>query len=187
MACFMMASGTGCLQRFAAKSVPDVARRRHSTRDHPASVPVGQHTVLLERMGLFLYAHAGMFSLLQAKIVPSRHKRIMTTAILRAAATAAFLKPLRAARRTAQAFSVENRRTLVISSLAAFLAADVVGYSRLREADKAGTVATIKAHRWELWKPKIQEHGGRVVGTAGDSIRVEFASAVAAVELSIVV
>ncbi len=69
--------------------------------------------------------------------------------------------------------------------LAAILAADVVGYSRLIEADEAGTLAAMKAHRRELWTPKIETHGGRVVGTAGDSILVEFASAVAAVECAI--
>ncbi len=71
--------------------------------------------------------------------------------------------------------------------LAAILAADVVGYSRLMEADEAATLATMKAHRQELWTPKVQEHGGRVVGTAGDSILVEFASAVAAVECAVAV
>ena len=71
--------------------------------------------------------------------------------------------------------------------LAAILAADVVGYSRLMEADEAATLATMKAHRQKLWTPKVQEHGGRVVGTAGDSILVEFASAVAAVECAVAV
>lgn len=71
--------------------------------------------------------------------------------------------------------------------LAAILAADVVGYSRLMEADEAGTVAAMKSHRRDLWTPKIQEHGGRVVGTAGDSILVEFGSAVAAVECAVAV
>jgi adenylate cyclase len=55
------------------------------------------------------------------------------------------------------------------------------------EADEAATLATMKAHRQELWTPKVQEHGGRVVGTAGDSILVEFASAVAAVECAVAV
>jgi adenylate cyclase len=66
--------------------------------------------------------------------------------------------------------------------LAAILAADVVGYSRLMEEDEAGTLAALKAHRRDLWTPMIEKYGGRVVGTAGDSILVEFASAVAAVE-----
>ncbi len=71
--------------------------------------------------------------------------------------------------------------------LAAILAADVVGYSRLMEADEVGTLAAMKAHRQELWTPKIQEHDGRVAGTAGDSILVEFGSAVAAVECAVAV
>ncbi len=68
--------------------------------------------------------------------------------------------------------------------LTAILAADVVGYSRLMEADEAGTLAQMKTHRRELWTPLIEKYSGRVVGTAGDSILVEFASAVAAVECS---
>jgi len=71
--------------------------------------------------------------------------------------------------------------------LAAILAADVVGYSRLMEADEADTLATMKARRQELWEPKIQGFGGRVVGTAGDGMLVEFASAVAAVECAVAV
>ncbi len=66
--------------------------------------------------------------------------------------------------------------------LAAILAADAVGYSRLMEADEPGTHAAMQAHRRELWTPMVERHHGRVVGTAGDSILVEFASAVAAVE-----
>ena len=71
--------------------------------------------------------------------------------------------------------------------LAAIVQADVVGYSRLMGADEAGTLAAMRAHRAELWNPTIEKFGGRVVGTAGDSILVEFSSAVAAVESSIVV
>ena len=71
--------------------------------------------------------------------------------------------------------------------LAAILAADVVGYSRLMEADEAGTLATMKAHRAELWEPLTKRYSGRVVGTAGDSLLVEFASAVAAVECAVAV
>ena len=71
--------------------------------------------------------------------------------------------------------------------LAAIVSADVVGYSRLMGADETGTLATMKAHRRELWSPIIQEYGGRIVGGAGDSILVEFASAVAAMESSIAV
>ncbi len=71
--------------------------------------------------------------------------------------------------------------------LAAIVSADVVGYSRLMGADEQGTLATMRAHRSELWNPVIEQHGGRVVGTAGDSLLIEYASAVAAVESSIAV
>ncbi len=52
--------------------------------------------------------------------------------------------------------------------LAAILAADVVGYSRLMRADEAGTLAQLKTLRKELLDPKIAEYGGRVVKTTGD-------------------
>jgi adenylate cyclase len=55
------------------------------------------------------------------------------------------------------------------------------------EADEAGTLAALKAHRRELWTPMIEKGGGRVVGTAGDSMLVEFGSAVAAVECAVAV
>ena len=71
--------------------------------------------------------------------------------------------------------------------LAAIVSADVVGYSRLMEADESDTLKSLKAHRRELWFPTIKEYGGRLVGSAGDSILVEFSSAVAAVESSIAV
>ena len=60
--------------------------------------------------------------------------------------------------------------------LAAIVSADVVGYSRLMGADDAGTLAAMRRHRKELWNPIIERFDGRVVGTAGDSILVEFAS-----------
>ncbi len=69
--------------------------------------------------------------------------------------------------------------------LAAIVSTDIVGYSRLMGADEAGTLARMKAHRRELWTPVIEKHGGRIVGTAGDSLLVEFASAVSAVESTI--
>jgi TolB-like protein/class 3 adenylate cyclase/Tfp pilus assembly protein PilF len=75
----------------------------------------------------------------------------------------------------------------VTHKLAAIVSTDVVGYSRLIGADEAGTLARMKAHRAELWNPEIEARGGRVVGTAGDSLLVEFASAVAAVECAIAV
>jgi len=71
--------------------------------------------------------------------------------------------------------------------LAAIVSADVVGYSRLMGVDEEGTLAAMRTHRAELWDPTITAFDGRVVGTAGDSILVEFASAVAAVECSIAV
>jgi adenylate cyclase len=69
--------------------------------------------------------------------------------------------------------------------LAAIVSTDIVGYSRLMERDEADTLARMKAHRAELWTPVIQKYGGRVVGTAGDSLLVEYSSAVAAVESAI--
>jgi adenylate cyclase len=62
--------------------------------------------------------------------------------------------------------------------LAAILAADVAGYSRLMGVDEEGTLAALKACRRELIDPKIAEHRGRVVKTTGDGALVEFASAV---------
>jgi len=65
--------------------------------------------------------------------------------------------------------------------LAAILAADVAGYSRLMGADEEGTLARLKAHRRDLVDPKIAEHRGRIVKTTGDGLLVEFASVVDAV------
>jgi TolB-like protein/tetratricopeptide (TPR) repeat protein len=65
--------------------------------------------------------------------------------------------------------------------LAAILAADVAGYSRLMGADEEGTLARLKAHRTEVIDPKIAEHRGRVVKTTGDGILIEFSSVVDAV------
>ncbi len=65
--------------------------------------------------------------------------------------------------------------------LAAILAADVAGYSRLMGADEEGTLAQLKAYRRELVDPKIAEHRGRIVKTTGDGALVEFVSAVDAV------
>jgi len=69
--------------------------------------------------------------------------------------------------------------------LAAILAADVFGYSRLMGIDEEGTLAALKAHRRELIDPKIAEHRGRIVKTTGDGALVEFASAVAAVRCAL--
>jgi len=65
--------------------------------------------------------------------------------------------------------------------LAAILAADVAGYSRLMDADEEGTHERLKAHHRELIDPKISEHSGRIVKTTGDGMLVEFASVVDAV------
>jgi TolB-like protein/class 3 adenylate cyclase len=65
--------------------------------------------------------------------------------------------------------------------LAAILAADVAGYSRLMSIDEEGTLAALKAYRRELIDPKIAEYHGRIVKTTGDGALVEFASAVDAV------
>ncbi len=64
--------------------------------------------------------------------------------------------------------------------LAAILAADVVGYSRLMGADEEATLATLKAHR-RVIDGLIGDHGGRVFGSAGDSVIAGFASPVEAV------
>src|SRR5580704_10999297 len=71
--------------------------------------------------------------------------------------------------------------------LAAILAADVAGYSRLMGADEEGTLERLKAVRRELIDPKITEHRGRIVKTTGDGMLVEFASAVDAVRCAVAV
>jgi adenylate cyclase len=65
--------------------------------------------------------------------------------------------------------------------LAAILAADVAGYSRLMGEDEEGTLAALQAIRRELGDPKVKEHHGRIVKTTGDGLLVEFASVVDAV------
>ena len=62
--------------------------------------------------------------------------------------------------------------------LAAILAADVAGYSRLIGADEQGTLTRLKAIRSELIDPQIAAHHGRIVKTTGDGLLVEFASTV---------
>jgi adenylate cyclase len=69
--------------------------------------------------------------------------------------------------------------------LAAILAADVAGYSRLMGADEEGTLERLKALRHELVDPKIAEHRGRIVKTTGDGLLVEFASVVDAVRCAV--
>lgn len=65
--------------------------------------------------------------------------------------------------------------------LAAILAADIVGYSRLMGTDESGTLAAVKRHRSELVDPKIAVHKGRIVKLTGDGMLVEFPSVVNAV------
>ncbi len=69
--------------------------------------------------------------------------------------------------------------------LAAIMAADVVGYSRLMGADEMGTLTSLKAHRRELVDSVIAEHHGRIVKTTGDGMLVEFASVVDAVSCAV--
>src|SRR5215813_10429814 len=69
--------------------------------------------------------------------------------------------------------------------LAAILAADVVGYSRLMEIDEAGTLAALKARRRDVLDPLVAKHQGRIFKTTGDGVLVEFASAVNAVQCAV--
>ena len=69
--------------------------------------------------------------------------------------------------------------------LAAILAADVAGYSRLMGTDEEGTLDRLKAHRRELVDPKLEEHRGRLVKTTGDGLLVEFSSVVDAVRCAV--
>ena len=74
-----------------------------------------------------------------------------------------------------------------IRRLAAILAADVAGYSRLMGADEEGTLERLKELRRELLDPQIAEHHGRIVKTTGDGLLVEFASVVDAVRCAVAV
>ena len=69
--------------------------------------------------------------------------------------------------------------------LAAILAADVVGYSRLIGTDESGTLERLRALRRELLDPKIAEHKGRLVKTTGDGLLVEFGSVVDALRCAV--
>ena len=69
--------------------------------------------------------------------------------------------------------------------LAAILAADVVGYSRLMGEDEAGTRARFNGHLHELIEPAIASHLGRIVKTTGDGLLVEFGSVVEAVQCAV--
>src|SRR5262245_5686237 len=69
--------------------------------------------------------------------------------------------------------------------LAAILAADVVGYSRLMERDESGTLATLKARRKEVLEPLVARHQGRIFKVTGDGVLIEFGSDVKAVQCAI--
>src|SRR3954447_22839242 len=69
--------------------------------------------------------------------------------------------------------------------LAAILAADMVGYSRLMEADETGTLARLRTHRLELIDPAIAKNKGRIIKTTGDGMLVEFQSVTGAVQCAV--
>src|SRR6188472_1819384 len=71
--------------------------------------------------------------------------------------------------------------------LTTILAADVVGYSTLMEADEKGTFERLRAHREQLFEPEIAKHRGRVFKLMGDGLLAEFASVVDAVECAIAI
>ncbi len=69
--------------------------------------------------------------------------------------------------------------------LAAILAADVVGYSRLMEQDESGTLIALKARRKEVLEPLVARHQGRIFKVTGDGVLIEFGSAVDAVQCAV--
>ena len=69
--------------------------------------------------------------------------------------------------------------------LAAILAGDVAGYSRMMGADEEGTLARLNAHRREFLEPKVAEYRGRIVKRTGDGVLIEFGSAVDAVRYAV--
>lgn len=69
--------------------------------------------------------------------------------------------------------------------LTTILAADIAGFSRLVGADEEGTLAAQRAHRAELIDPLVERHGGRIANTAGDSLLIEFPSAVEAMRFAV--
>src|SRR6201994_2003916 len=77
------------------------------------------------------------------------------------------------------------KETTMQRRLAAVLAADVVGYSRLMGIDEVGTLNSLKAHRREMINPAITEYRGRIVKTTGDGMLLEFASVVDAVAFAV--
>ena len=71
--------------------------------------------------------------------------------------------------------------------LVAIMAADIVGYSRLIEADEAGTLAAIRDLRREVIDPLLTEHHGRIIKLMGDGALVEFGSVVDAVACAVAI
>jgi adenylate cyclase len=71
--------------------------------------------------------------------------------------------------------------------LAAIVAADVVGYSRLMGADEKGTLVALKAHRVKLIDPLVAAHKGHIVKTTGDGLLLSFPSVVEAVSCAVAV
>ena len=68
--------------------------------------------------------------------------------------------------------------------LAAILAADIAGYSRIMHGDEAATVRDLKSHQ-SVILPLIGRHGGRIIDTAGDGILAEFPSVIGATECAV--
>jgi adenylate cyclase len=92
--------------------------------------------------------------------------------------------------RPMQALRVRRRRggngpAAVERRLAAILAADFVGYSRLMEVDEEGTHGRLLAHRREVIEPSIRQHRGRIVKNTGDGVLVEFVSVVDAMRCAL--
>src|SRR5215468_2455437 len=75
---------------------------------------------------------------------------------------------------------------MTMRRLAAIVAADLAGYSRLMEADEAGTASALREHQAAV-DPLVAHHGGRIVKTTGDGVLLEFPSVVAAVECAVAV
>jgi len=80
-----------------------------------------------------------------------------------------------------------ERDTATARRIAAILAADVTGYSRLVGDDEEGTLARLRALRRELIDPEIAAHRGRIVHVTGDGLLIEFASAIDAVRCAVAV
>ena len=71
--------------------------------------------------------------------------------------------------------------------LAAIVAADIAGFSRLVDADEEATLGALRGHRRELIDPLVADHGGRIANTAGDSLLLEFPSVVDAVRCALAI